>query len=436
MNTTESLTVAYHTLGCKVNSYETEAVAELMEARGYERVSFSEKADIYIINSCMVTIAAEAKTRQYARKPHRLNADAVVVVMGCLSQLKAERMLGIPGVRIVVGTKNRENIPDYIEHYISDPRPLNKVSRFDRDETYDTLRIDDFSHHQRAFLKIEDGCDNFCTYCIIPYTRGRVRSKPRRVVLGEAKDLVRSGHKEIILTGIHTGAYGKDLQDTSFSSLLKSLSEIEGLKNIRMSSIEVNELTADVVDVLASSDKFVPHLHIPLQSGSDRILKKMNRHYTTEEYSSIVRRIRERLGDIAITTDVIVGFPSETDADFNAMVAFIKKMEFQGLHVFPFSPRKGTPAAGMNDRVDDAEKKRRVKTLLALSEKMHLDYVKEHAGDVHRVIVERQRNGYLMGHTRDYIHVRFKGDASLIGSMVHVRITQPSASLSEAVLVK
>ena len=436
MNTTESHTVAYHTLGCKVNSYETEAVAEQMEKEGYERVPFSEKADIYIINSCMVTIAAEAKTRQYARKPYRLNSDAIVVVMGCLSQLKAKRMLKIPGVKIVVGTKNREHIPEFIEQYMNDPSPLNKVTGFDRDEAYDTLKIADFSHHQRAFLKIEDGCDNFCTYCIIPHTRGRVRSKPLDIVLSEARDLVESGHKEIILTGIHTGAYGKDLPETSFSGLLKKLSMIEGLMNIRMSSIEVNELTDDVIDVLASSDKFVPHLHIPLQSGSDRILKKMNRRYTTEGYASIIKNIRERLGDIAITTDVIVGFPSEMDADYNTMVTFIKKMAFQGLHVFPFSPRKGTPAAEMNDQVDDGEKKKRVKTLLALSKKMHLAYVKAHSGDIHEVIVERKQNDYLLGHTRDYIHVRFKGEASSIGSMVRVRITQPSASLSEAMMVK
>jgi threonylcarbamoyladenosine tRNA methylthiotransferase MtaB len=432
----EPMTAAFHTLGCKVNSYETEAVAEMMADHGYRRVSFTDKADVYVINSCMVTTAAEAKTRQYVRKPHRLNPDAIVVVMGCLSQLKASRLMRIPGVKIVVGTKNRERIPALIDAYKRDGEPINTVSALKRDDVYDTLRINDFSHHQRAFLKIEDGCDNFCTYCIIPHTRGRVRSKPLDAVLAEARDLVASGHIEIILTGIHTGAYGKDLNDVLFSDLLAALSTIDGLVNIRLSSIEVNELTDDVLDVLSDHDVFVPHLHIPLQSGSDRILKKMNRHYTTAEYESTVQNIRDRLGDVAITTDVITGFPSETDDDFETMKSFIERMGFQDLHVFPFSPREGTPAATMDDQVHDAVKKARVKSLLSLSKKMHLDYIRNHMDDIRRVVVERRRGADLMGHTRDYIHVRFKGDESLIGQQVPVRIVEPGAGTSRAVLAK
>ena len=329
--------VAFYTLGCKVNSYETEALMEKFQERKFEIVDFMEVSDVYIINSCMVTNTGERKSKKIARRPIQLNPDAIVIVMGCLTQLKAEDILSIEGVKIVVGTKNREMIPDYLDEYLVNGLPLNKVDGLTKDENFDTLFISDFKNHQRAFLKIQDGCNNFCSYCIIPYTRGRIRSKARDIILKEAKQLVDSGHIEIVLTGIHTGGYGEDLEGYSFADLLRDLETVDGLKRIRISSIEITELSDEVIKVIKESNKVVNHIHIPLQGGNNKILKAMNRKYTTEEYKEFINKLRINIDDLAVTTDIIVGFPGETDEDFLDAVSFIKEINFQELHVFPFS---------------------------------------------------------------------------------------------------
>ncbi|MFA7560885.1 MAG: tRNA (N(6)-L-threonylcarbamoyladenosine(37)-C(2))-methylthiotransferase MtaB [Candidatus Izemoplasmatales bacterium] len=414
--------VAFYTLGCKVNSYETEAVLEKFKNSGYEIVNYEEFSDIYVVNSCMVTNAGEKKSKQIIRRPLKLNPQAIVIVMGCLTQLKADEILKIPGVKIVLGTKNRDKIVDYLEEYLTNKKTLNKVTELEKKEEYDSLAIIDFENHKRAFIKIQDGCNNFCTYCIIPYTRGRVRSKSKDTIIDEVKHLVGNGHIEVVLTGIHTGGYGADLKDYSLVDLLKDLEKIQGLKRIRISSIEISEISDSMLETIAKSEKIVHHLHVPLQSGSDKVLKNMNRKYTTNEYRLMINHIRKAIPDVAFTTDVIVGFPGETATDFEEAYNFIKSVGFQELHVFPFSRRKGTPADKMLEQIDTDTKKLRVHRLIKLSEDLKKDHILNNLGTIHYCIAEQIKNGYLVGHTRDYISVKFIGDKSLLGKEVRVKL--------------
>jgi len=427
--------VAFYTLGCKVNSYETEAVLEKFIERGYQVVDYDDFSDIYVINSCMVTNAGEKKSKQIIRRPANHNQNAITIVMGCLSQLKAEEILKIAGVKIVLGTKNRDKIIDYLEEYLEKKQPLNKVSPLEKLEDYDPLAIIDFKSHKRAFLKIQDGCNNFCTYCIIPYTRGRIRSKSRQVILDEVRHLVANGHIEVVLTGIHTGGYGEDLEDYSFVELLEDLEAVAGLKRIRISSIEITEINERILAVIAKSNKIVHHLHVPLQSGSNEILKLMNRKYTTKDYLAMINRIRKYLPDVALTTDVIVGFPGETEAHFQEAYNFIKQVGFQELHVFPYSRRKGTVADKMTNQVDGLIKKDRVKKLITLSEELMESHIAKNLGSLHYVIAEQIKAGMLVGHSRDYIAVKFEGDASLLGQEILVKLVKADKPYNLAVIV-
>jgi len=422
--------VAIYTLGCKVNAYESEALLEKFIERGYEITDFLGYSDIYIINSCMVTNTGEKKSKQIIRRPLNYNKEAIIIVMGCLSQLKAEEIMQIEGVKIVVGTKNRDQIIDYLEEYLINKVPLNRVTELEKDEEYDSLSINDFKTQKRAFLKIQDGCNNFCTYCIIPYTRGRIRSKNRDIILEEVRQLVAHGHIEVVLTGIHTGGYGEDLVDYSFAQLLRDLETIEGLKRIRISSIEISEIDDEILEVIKKSKKIVHHLHVPLQSGSNSILKKMNRKYTTKEYFNHLVKIKSYLPDVAFTTDVIVGFPGESEEDFLEAYNFIKSCNFQELHVFPYSRRKGTVADKLPDQIDGKIKKERVHKLLSLSDELLNKHLKESLGKVKLVVAEQIKDDFIVGHSRDYISVKFKGDKSLLGQEVKVKIldtTKPYA---------
>ncbi len=391
---------------------------EQFVSAGYDVVDFQENSDIYIINSCMVTNTGEKKSKKIIRRPAQINPDAIVIVMGCLSQLKAEEMLAIDGVKIVLGTKYRDRILSFLNDYLKHGTPLNKVENLTKSDAYDPLFISDFKHHQRAFLKIQDGCNNFCSYCIIPYTRGRVRSKAREVVLSEAKKLVSSGHIEIVLTGIHTGGYGEDLPDYSFASLLADLEAIDGLKRIRISSIEITELTDDVIDIISRSTKVVNHLHVPLQGGTNALLQAIYRKYTTAQFEQHINDLRTRIKDLAVTTDIIVGFPGETEADIDTTIALAKRIDFQEIHVFPFSRREGTKAAKMANQIPGDIKKARVHRLLSLSDELKRAHMQRHIGQRKSVIPEQVKDGYLQGHTRDYLLVRFKGDMALIGQEV------------------
>lgn len=422
------------TLGCKVNSYETEAVWELLRDRGYERGEFSAANDVYVINTCSVTNTGEAKSRKMIREAAR-HPGAIVVVMGCFSQLRAEEVAAIEGVSIVVGTHDRHRIPDYLEEFRRLGQPQNLVAPLLPQTPFEDLHIRRFEHHRRAFLKIQDGCDNFCSYCIIPYARGRVRSRQPEEVLREAENLVANGFREIVLTGIHTGGYGSDFPNYRFSDLLADLAKLPGLSRIRISSIEISELTEDVLRVITASPTIVNHLHVPLQSGSDRILRMMNRKYDMAEFARKVALLRERIPDLALTTDVIVGFPGETEADFAEMFAFIEKIGFSELHVFPFSPRAGTPAAKMPDPVPPAVRKDRVAKLLELSDTLARMYIRSQMGKVLEAMPETFRDGMLSGHTGNYIHVRFLGSESLLGVPTPVIITEETYPLSLAVKV-
>lgn len=414
---------AYHTLGCKVNAYETQAVRELLEARGYQEATPGEIADVVVINTCTVTNTGDAKSRKQIRQAVDANPGAVVVVMGCFTQLKGAQALDIEGVSVVLGTNNRHQIPDLVERFHATRQPIDAVLSHEKKESFEALDIKTFEHHRRAFLKIQDGCDHFCTFCIIPYARGRVRSRDPLAVLKEAETLVNAGHPEIVLTGIHTGGFGSDLEGYSFAMLLRDLAKIPALRRIRISSIEINELTDEVLDVFQSSKAFCEHLHIPLQSGSEGVLKRMNRKYDKAAFRQKIEAIRSRFPHWAISTDVIVGFPGETEDEFAETCAFVDELAFSQLHVFPYSKRTGTVAAQWPD-LDGTLKKRRVQTLIAIGEDLSKRYVSRFLNQTLDVVPETWKDGFLDGHASNYIRVRFQGDASEIGSIVPVTIQE------------
>lgn len=413
--------VAIHTLGCKVNTYESQAMLRLFEQRGYEEVSFKEQADVYVVNTCTVTNTGDSKSRQMIRKAIRKNPKAVICVVGCYAQVAPEEIEAIDGVSVILGTQFRHEIVDLVEQYRQNGQRIVKVRDVMKLRTFEDLNIDHFSN-TRAFLKIQDGCNNFCSYCIIPYARGRVRSRSPESVLNQAKELVQQGYYEIVLTGIHTAGYGEDLDHYDFYDLLVDLTKIEGLKRLRISSIETSQIPEKMIDLIASSQVIVDHLHVPLQSGCDETLKRMNRKYNCQSYYDKMQLIRAKIPDIVFTTDVIVGFPGESEEEFEKTYDFIKKVGFTQLHVFPYSPRKGTPAAKMKDQIDEKVKHERVNRLIALSHELHDTYAKSQIGKVLRVLFEKAEDGYYVGHGDNYLLVKVKSDDCLIGQIKNVII--------------
>ena len=366
-------TVAFHTLGCKVNTYESNAMLKIFNEAGYQEVDFKQVADVYVINTCTVTNTGDSKSRQMIRKAIRKNPKATICVVGCYSQTAPEEIEKIEGVGVVLGTQYRSDIVKYVDEHLETGEMVIKVDNVMNLRKFEDLNIDRFKN-TRAFLKIQDGCNNFCTYCIIPYARGRVRSRQKESVLNQAQRLVDNGYVEIVLTGIHTAGYGEDLDDYSFYELLVDLVKIKGLKRLRISSIETSQISDEIIDLIGSNEIIVDHLHVPLQAGSDATLKRMNRKYTTAEYLEKINKIRSYLPNIAFTTDVIVGFPGETDEEFEETYNFIKQVNYSELHVFPYSPRKNTPAAKMKDQVNDQIKHERANRLLQLSKELNHDF--------------------------------------------------------------
>lgn len=413
--------VAIHTLGCKVNSYESEAMIELFKQKGYEEVPFKDIADVYVINTCTVTNTGDSKSRQMIRKAVRKNPEAVICVVGCYSQIAPEDIQNIEGVSVVLGTQFRNEIVDLVEQFQKDKKQIVKVADVMRLRTFEDLNIDHFSN-TRAFLKIQDGCNNFCTYCIIPYARGRVRSRSPESVLKQAQELVDRGYYEIVLTGIHTAGYGEDLDHYSFYDLLVDLIKIKGLKRLRISSIETSQIPDEMIDLIASSDIIVDHLHVPLQSGCDETLKRMNRKYNCEQYYQKLMKIKEKIPDIVFTTDVIVGFPGESEEEFEKTYQFIQKVGFTQLHVFPYSPRRGTPAAKMENQIDERIKHERVNRLIDLSHQLNGTYAKSQIGQTLRVLFEKEENGFYVGHGDNYLLVKVQSDEQLIGQIRDVII--------------
>lgn len=431
-------TVAFHTLGCKVNHYETEAIWQLFKENDYERVDFETNADVFIINTCTVTNTGDKKSRQVIRRAIRKNPDAVVCVTGCYAQTSPAEIMAIPGVDIVVGTQDRHKLISYIEDYKQSRQPINGVGNIMKNRKYEELEVPYFTDRTRASLKIQEGCNNFCTFCIIPWARGLMRSRDPEQVVSQATTLVNSGYKEIVLTGIHTGGYGEDLKDYNLAQLLRDLEQVENLERIRISSIEASQLTDEVIDVIDKSTKVVRHLHIPLQSGSDTVLKRMRRKYTMAHFSERLQKLHKALPGLAVTSDVIVGFPGETEEEFQETYDFIVKHQFSELHVFPYSMRTGTPAARMTDQIDEEVKNERVHRLIELSNQLAKDYASKFDQTVLEVIPEEKgsTDGKLVGYADNYMKIEFEGDESLIGELVKVKVITPGYPINQGKLVK
>lgn len=434
--------VAFHTLGCKVNHYETEAVWQLFKESGYERTEFEKTADVYVINTCTVTNTGDKKSRQVIRRAIRRNPDAVICVTGCYAQTSPAEVMAIPGVDIVVGTQDRPKMLEYIEQYKQERKPINGVGNIMKARVYEEMDVPAFTDRTRASLKIQEGCNNFCTFCIIPWARGLMRSRNPEDVVKQAQQLVDAGYKEIVLTGIHTGGYGEDMKDYNLAMLLEDLDrKVKGLKRIRISSIEASQITDEVIDVLDRSDKIVRHLHVPLQSGSNSVLKRMRRKYTMEFFAERLNRLKEALPGLAITSDVIVGFPGETEEEFMETYNFIKEHRFSELHVFPYSKRTGTPAARMDDQVDEEIKNERVHRLIELSDQLAKEYASDYEGEVLEVIPEEidkdnPESGLYVGYTDNYLKVKFPASEDMIGKLVRVKITKAGYPFNEGQFVR
>lgn len=408
--------VNIYTLGCKVNFYESNLMKEKLIDAGYTYTDMDD-SDIVIINTCSVTNTADNKSLKAAR--HAAGLGKNVIVVGCSSQNKEEAYEKIDGVNVILGNKGKSDIVSYIQKYFDKNERI--IGVFDIQKVpFEEMKVNNFDK-TRAFVKIQDGCNNYCSYCIIPYLRGDVRSKKSDDVINEVKSLIESGHKEIVLTGIHTGHYGSDINE-SFAGLLKKLVKIDGLLRLRISSVEITELNDEFLDVLKNSQVLVDHIHIPLQSGSNTVLKRMNRKYDKDYFINKIDTIRSIRPDISITTDLIVGFPGETEDEFNETIDTLNKIKFSKIHVFPYSRRKGTPADLMDNQIDEKVKKERVSKIINLSKELEQDYFSKFIGKELVFIPEVYKNGYLIGHTGNYILVRALGDEKLLKQDINVKL--------------
>ena len=408
--------VAFHTLGCKVNTYETDAMEQMLLSHGYEIVSFENQADIYIINTCSVTNMADRKSRQMLHKAKKKNPNAVVVAAGCYVQAAPKEVLADAGVDLVIGNNRKQDLVQILEDYFKEHRE-EAVIDINKEQEYEELELDFVSDHTRAYIKVQDGCNQFCSYCIIPYTRGRVRSRAKQDVISEIKRIAKNGTKEVVLTGIHLSSYGKDLKDgTDLLDLIKSVQEVNGIQRIRLGSLEPRIISLEFAQELRKLDKFCPHFHLSLQSGCEATLKRMNRHYTPEEYYEKCELLREVFEHPAITTDVIVGFPGETEEEFEETYKFLEKVNFYEMHVFKYSKRKGTRAAEMENQVPEPIKTKRSNILLELTRECSKRYRSFWIGREVNVLLEEKivldGEVYTVGHTKEYVKAAVKGEFS------------------------
>ena len=410
------------TLGCKVNQYETETMEGLFRQAGYRVVPFTESADVYIVNTCSVTMLGEKKSRQLVRRAQRQNEAALIAVTGCYAQLAPDIVGTLPGVRLIVGTQDRGRIVELVEEAAVRPDVLRDVGDIMAADTFEDIPLFAAPERTRAFLKIQEGCQNFCTFCIIPYTRGPLRSRALVSVRREAEKLVAAGFREIVLTGIHLGAYGRDLTGTvTLADAARTVLEIDGLQRLRLGSLESVELTPALFTLLRDDRRFARHLHLPLQAGSDAVLQEMHRFYDTAGYERLLARIREEVPGIAISTDIIVGFPGETEAMFQESLAFVRRQEFARVHVFPYSRRPATPAAARSDQVPHPVRRERVKMMQALADEMAADYHGKFIGTIVPVLFETQHEGVADGLTDTYIRVYTKGPVK-VGEITAMRL--------------
>ncbi len=401
--------VCIKTLGCKVNTYESEYMTELFKINNYEIVK--DNADIYVVNTCTVTNQSDSKSKKIIRRIRRENPNSVLIVTGCFSEYLKDEISSVIDADIIIGNKDKSKIIMYLEEFLKSRKQIIKF--YEDKKIFEDMEIKEFASKTRAFVKIEDGCENFCSYCIIPYVRGPVRSKEPNKVINEIKQLVKNSHKEVVLTGIHTGHYGSDKDNYNFAMLLREIEKINNLYSLRISSIEITELTDEILSIFKSSNILANHFHIPLQSGCDKTLKDMNRKYDTLYFENIINKIRAINKDVSITTDVIVGFPGETEEDFNNTYEFCKKISFSKIHVFPYSERRGTASSFMDDKVNPKVIKKRAKKLIDLSDKLEKAYYNKFLNTEVNVLIEEKKEDYYIGHTSNYLKVFIKDKTGL-----------------------
>ena len=423
----EKRKVAFLTLGCKVNQYETNGMIQEFQKNGYEIVEFLEKADIYVVNTCTVTNMSDRKSRQMLRQAKKNNSEAIVVAVGCYVQVAKEDVEKLEEIDLVLGTNEKTNIIKYVEEYMSS-----------KDDSYVT-QIDDVMHNQnygdfgsvtytektRAVIKVQDGCDRFCSYCIIPYARGRVRSRKPESVINEITEIAKNGIKEVVITGIHVASYGKDFKDEyRLIDLLEEINNIDGIERIRLGSIEPLLISEEFITRLTKLNKICHHFHLSLQSGCSETLKRMNRRYTIEEFEVIVNRLRKAYSDVILTTDIIVGFPDETDEEFEKTFEFLSKIKFYKMHIFKYSPRKGTKAESMKNQISGDIKDVRSKRLLDLSDKNEEEYLKQYIGKEVEVLFEERDGKFYKGHTANYIMVKYETDDELENKIKNLKVIE------------
>lgn len=424
---------AFFTLGCKVNQYETQEMTEHLRRNGYEIVSDKEDADIYIINSCSVTAESDRKTRQAVRHFRRRNSDAIVVLTGCMPQVKSDVPLILPQADIVMGNKSNAALVRNIQRFLERREPIVDLVEHKKGDSFEGSQISTFDGHTRAFVKIQDGCDRFCSYCIIPYARGRSRSKSLEEIKKELESLVENGYSEVVFVGINLSSYGRDL-GLSLCDAVELAEEVGGILRIRLGSLEPDHITDEVLGRLSVSKKFCPHFHLSLQSGSNSILKRMNRHYSADEFKDIVVMIRAAFENPSITTDIIVGFPGETEEEFEQTLSFARKIRFDKVHVFPYSLREGTKAASMPHHIDKATKSKRSGILSVLCDDIRAEILKGQIGKTYSVLIERGGRGYSFGHTMSYEPVTIKDTEITSGTMADVLIVSADKDGCTAVL--
>ena len=428
--------VALHNLGCKVNGYEMDVMQQMLQEKGYKIVSFDERADIYIVNTCTVTNIADRKSRQMLHRAKKKNPDAIVVAVGCYVQAGGEEVLKDEGIDLAVGNNRKKDLVAILEKYMeegpanSNRKTLEHTTIIDIGKTaeYEEMQLQETSGHTRAYIKIQDGCNQFCSYCIIPYARGRVRSRSQEDILTEVRGLAEKGYKETVLTGIHISSYGMDKGKPALLELLKGIHGIDGIERIRLGSLEPRIVTEEFARELGKLPKLCPHFHLSLQSGCDATLKRMNRHYTTGEYYEKVRILRRVFGDPAITSDIIVGFPGETEEEFQETKAFLEKIKFYEMHVFKYSKRKGTPAAVMENQVPEETKASRSNLLLTMEKMQSKEFRETFLGREEEILFEEGKeiggDFYQIGHTKQYVKVAKKSEKSLSNTIIAGKITK------------
>lgn len=419
------LNVSFITLGCKVNQFESEAMMELFEKEGFKIIPASEKSDIFIINTCAVTKESDRKSRQLINKAKRMNKNAIVAAVGCSVQLNSERISEETSVDIVIGTKNKSEIARLIKDKLNNLDIKINVDKFKPNESFEELSISKEHDKTRANIKIQDGCNQFCTYCIIPYVRGPIRSRDSEDIIKEVRNLSENGYKEVVINGIHITSYGKDInKENALISLIENINSIDGIERIRLGSLEANIITEDFMQRLSKLEKACDHFHLSLQSGSNTVLERMNRRYTAFEYKEKVDLIRKYMPNSGITTDIIVGFPGETEEEFNETLDFVKKIKFSRIHVFKYSVREGTKAAKFENQVDEKIKAQRSKQLIELADEMAHNFMQQMIGTEVNVLIEKKTDNLYEGYTTNYLRTLVESDTDIDNKIVSVKISK------------